>query len=141
MSKVKAYVSHSIRGKLGVAATEKQEMVNCDKATQFGKRLREEFPNIDFYIPGEHINLDLILREKKYVTVDQLLDVDCTIISRCSFLIVFAPDDYVSKGMKIEIDHCVFNKIPVISAIDGSYDEYVKRIIYAVNCHLTSMMR
>jgi len=140
-SKIRAYVSHSIRGKHGNKATNKQMEENNKKAIDFGELLNKEFPNIDFYVPAEHDELVLIAYRKGYMTEKQILDVDCDIISRCNFLIVFAPDDYISKGMQIEIDHAVFNSIPVISAIDGSYEQYFKRIVYAINCYLTSMLR
>ena len=141
MSKIRAYVSHSIRGKFGKAATEEQMEANNQKAIKFGRLLANEFPNVGFYVPGEHDEFVLIAYRWGVLTEKQILDIDCEIVSRCGFLIAYAPDDYVSKGMQIEIDHCVFNKIPVISAVDGSYDEYVKRILYAINCYLTSMLR
>jgi len=141
MSKIRAYVSHSIRGKFGSAATNEQMEANNQKAISFGKQLAKEFSGISFYIPGEHDEFVLIAYQKGDLTETQILDIDCDIVSRCNFLVVYSPDDYISKGMQIEIDHCVFNNIPVISAIDGSYDEYVKRIVYAINCHLTSMLR
>lgn len=140
-NKIRAYVSHSIRGKFGNAATEEQVQTNNQKAIEFGKQLAGEFPNINFYVPGEHDEFVLIAYRWGVLTEKQILDIDCEIVSRCNFLIAYSPDDYISKGMKREIDHCVFNKIPVISAIDGSYKEYYKRICYAVNCHLMSMMR
>ena len=141
MSKIKAYVSHSIAGKYAEEATTKQKLANCDKAILFGKQLAKEFPNIDFYIPGKHEIFVIIALEKDYLTLEQVLDIDCSIVSQCNFIVVFSPDDYISKGMQIEIDHAVYSNIPVISAIDGSYEEYYKRIVYAINCHLTSMLR
>ena len=139
--KIRAYVSHSIRGKFGKAATDEQRKENSDRAIEFGRVLRAEFPTIDFYIPGEHYEIDTIAFRKGYMTEGQILDIDCIIISRCNFMIVYAPDDYIGEGMNIEIDHCVFNNIPVISAVDGTYKEYVARLIHAVNCQLISMLR
>ena len=141
MDKIRAYISHTIRGKYGMKATNKQRKENSEKCIAFGNVLRKEFSNVDFYIPGEHHEIDTIAYRKGYMTEKQILDIDCIIISRCNFMVVYSPDDFVSKGMQIEIDHCVANNIPIISAIDGTYEEYVKKIIYAVNCHLTSMMR
>jgi len=141
MSKIRAYVSHSIRGKFGKDATFEQMEANNKKAIGFGKELVKEFPNIDFYVPADHDEFVLEAYKRGYVGEKEVLDVDCVIISKCNFIVVFSPDDYISKGMQIEIDHAVFNKIPVISAIDGTYKEYYKRIVYAVNCHLISMLR
>ena len=140
-SKIRAYVGHSIRGKFGNKATEEQMEANNQKAIGFGKQLAGEFPNIDFYVPGCHDEFVLIAYKKEYLTEKQILDVDCDIISRCGFLVVFAPDDYISRGMKIEIDHAVLNNIPVILAVDGDYDSYFKKIVYGINCHLVSMLR
>ena len=141
MSKIRAYISHSIRGKQGVAATDAERKENSGKAISFGNVLRDEYPMIDFYIPGECCEMDTILIKENYLLEEQILEIDCIIISRCNFIVVFSPDDYISKGMQIEIDYAVKHSIPVISAIDGSYEEYFQRIVYAVNCHLTSMMR
>lgn len=141
MSKIRTYVSHSIRGKFGNAATEEQMKANNQKAIDFGKLLANEFLIIDFYVPGEHDEFVLIAYKKDYVTEEQILDVDCDIVSRCNFLVVYSPDDYISKGMQIEIDHAVKSHIPVISAVDGSYEEYYKKIVCAINCHLTSMLK
>ena len=140
-SKIRAYISHTIRSKYGAGATDKQRKDNCNKAILFGNKLRKEFPNVDFYIPGEHHEIDTIAYRKGYMIEEQILDIDCEIVSRCNFLIVYSPDDYVSKGMQIEADHCVLNKIPVIAAVDGDDEQYFKRIVYGINCHLTSMLR
>jgi len=141
MSKIRAYVSHSIRGKYGATATQEQMEANNQKALGFGRELAGEFSGVDFYIPAVHDEFVLIAYRKGYLTEKQILDVDCDIVSKCNFLVVFAPDDYISKGMGIEIGHAVENNIPIISAVDGTYKEYYKRIVYAINCHLTSMMR
>lgn len=141
MSSIRAYISHTIRGKYGVGATDVQRKENSDKCISFGNALRKEFPMIDFYIPGEHHEIDTISFRKGYMTEEQILDIDCEIISRCNFIVIFSPDDYVSTGMQIEIDHAIKSSIPVISAIDGTYEEYFNRIVYAINCHLTSMLR
>lgn len=140
-NKIRAYISHTIRGKYGVAATNEQRKENSEKCISFGNALRKEFPNIDFYIPGEHHEIDTIAYRKGYMTEEQILDIDCVIISRCNFIVVFSPDDFISTGMKIEIDHAVKNSIPVVVAVDGDYDSHFRKIVYGINCHLTSMLR
>jgi len=141
MKEVRAYISHTIRGKHGIGATDTQRKENSEKCISFGNALRKEFPNVDFYVPGEHHEIDTISYRKGYMTEEQILDIDCTIISRCNFIVILSPDDYISKGMQIEIDHAVENNIPIISAVDGTYEEYYKKIVCAINCHLISMMR
>lgn len=141
MSKIRAYITHPIRNKNTYTATKEEKNKNSERAVIFGKAIRIEFPTIDFYIPGEHIEIDNIAIDKNYLTDKQILDIDCTILSKCNFIVVFAPDDYISKGMKVEMDYAIKYNIPIISAVDGSYEEYCKRIVYAINCHLTSMIR
>lgn len=141
MSEIRAYISHTIRGKHGVEATDEQRKENSEKCVSFGIALRKEFPMIDFYIPGEHHEIDTISFRKGYMTEEQILDIDCEIISRCNFIVVFSPDDYISKGMQIEIDYAVEHNIPVIAAVDGDYDSHFKKIVYGINCYLTSYMR
>jgi hypothetical protein len=140
-NKIRAYISHTIRGKQGVGATNDERREASERAIVFGNALRKEFPNIDFYIPGEHHEIDTLAYRKGYMTEEQILDIDCEIILRCSFIIVFSPDDYISKGMKIEIDYAVENNIPVVVAVDGDYDSHFRKIVYGINCHLTSMMK
>ena len=141
MSKIRAYVSHAIRGKHGKDATIEQMEANNQKAIEFGVALRKEFSNVEFYIPADHDEFVLEAYKKGYVGEKEVLDVDCIIISKCNFLIVYSPDDYISRGMQIEVDYATLHNIPIISAIDGTYEEYYKKIVCAINCHLTSMMR
>ena len=140
-NKIRTYVTHSIRGKFGKDATLEQMEANNQKAIEFGITLREEFPMIDFYIPGDHDEFVTISYTKGYLNEKTILEIDCDIVLKCNFLTVFSPDDYISKGMKIEIDYAVDNNIPVILAVDGDYDSHFKKIVYGINCHLTSMLR
>ena len=141
MDKLKVYISHSIRGKMGEAATKEYMDANNKKAIAFGDALGKEFPNISFHVPGAYEDFVGPAYRKGHLTEKQILDIDCDIISNGSFIVVFSPDDYISRGMKVEVDYATLHNIPIISAIDGSYEEYYKRIVYAINCHLTSMLR
>ena len=141
MDKLKVYISHSIRGKMGEAATKEYMDANNKKAIAFGDALGKEFPNISFHVPGAYEDFVGPAYRKGHLTEKQILDIDCDIISRSNFIIVFSPDDYISRGMKVEVDYATLHNIPIISAIDGSYEEYFQRIVYAINCHLTSMLR
>jgi len=141
MNKIRAYISHSIRGKMGDKATKEYMDANNKKAIAFGDALSKKFPNISFHIPGAYEEFVGPAYRKGHLSEKQILDIDCDIISRCNFLVVFAPDDYISKGMRIEIDYAVDNNIPVIVAVDGDYDSHFKKIVYGINCHLTSTLR
>ena len=140
-NEIQVYISHSIRGKMGNDATKEYMDINNKKAIAFGKTLSEEFPNINFHVPGAYEEFVGPAYRKGHLTEKQILDIDCDIISDGRFIVVFAPDDYISKGMKIEIDYATLHNIPIISAIDGTYEEYYKKIVCAVNCYLTSMLR
>jgi hypothetical protein len=111
---VKVYVSHSIRGKKGVNATEADMRCNNDLAIIFGKALRRKFPGINFYVPGDHDEFVLIAYKEMYLNEKQILDIDCKIVQQCAFVIAFSPDGYLSRGMKVEIEYAGENGIPVI---------------------------
>ena len=140
-NRIKVYISHSIRGKMGDAATKEYMDANNKKAIAFGETLSKEFPNISFHVPGAYEEFVGPAYRKGHLTEKQILDIDCDIISDGSFIVVFSPDDFISKGMKVEIDYALKHNIPVISAIDGAPAEYLHRTICAINCHLTSMLR
>lgn len=138
---IKAYISHSIQGKWGVNATAEQMRSNNEKAKKFGRFLAEAFPSIEWYVPGEHDEFVMIAHKKGYITRKQILDVDCGIINGCNFMVVFSPDDYISRGMQVEVDHCQKTGKRIISAVDGNYHEYCQRIVEAINCYLITLMR
>lgn len=114
MNQIRVYVSHSIRGKKGKDATLEDMEANNQKAIKFGKRLREQFPNIDFYIPGDHDEFVTIAYICGFLNETQILDVDCEIVQRCNFLIAYAPDNHISNGMQVEVNYAHTNNIPVV---------------------------
>lgn len=111
---LKVYVSHSIRGKKGINATDEDMRHNNDLAIIFGRALRRRFPGVDFYVPGDHDEFVIIAYREKYLTEKQILNVDCQIVKNCNFMVAFSPDGYLSKGMKVEIEFAGENVIPVI---------------------------
>lgn len=113
MSKTRAYVSHSIRGKYGKDATKKQMEENNNKAMEFAKLLRKQFTTIDFYIPAEHDEFVLEAYTHKRITENEILETDCNIIAKCNFMIVYSPDNYISHGMQYEVHFATDNNIPL----------------------------
>lgn len=89
-------------GKFGKKATPEQIAKNCKKAIEFGKWLRKTFPSVEFYIPAEHENFVTPCYRKGYLTIKQILEIDCEIISKCDGMLIYAPDDFISNGMKVE---------------------------------------
>lgn len=113
MKKIKIYCSHSIRGKFGLDATPEQMEVNCKIALQFGVLLNMNIGRVDWYVPAEHEEFVGIAYQKGYLTEHQILDVDCAILDKCRALLVFDPDNYISRGMQVEIDYADSHSIPV----------------------------
>jgi len=133
---IKVYVSHSIRGKKGINATDEDMRRNNDLAIIFGKALRRKFSGVEFYVPGDHDEFIIITYRKKYLSEKQILEVDCEIVQGCNFVIAYTPDDYLSRGMKVEIEYANGNGIPVITV--GNLD---KSGITSINRQLQNSMR
>lgn len=110
----KIYVSHSIRGKFGATATEEQMIANCERAVNFGRLLRLNFPQIEWYVPAEHDDFVRRAYKKNYLTESEILDVDCDILKTCNGLLVYSPDEFISTGMKIEMDYALSNEMNVV---------------------------
>ena len=104
-SKFSIYMSHSIRGIKGAAATRGDMDANNQKAMNFGAELKQAFPNIDFYIPAEHDEFVLVAYEKHYVNESNILNVDCTIINSRNMVLTWSPDQFISNGMMTELIH------------------------------------
>ena len=127
MSQIKVYVSHSIRGKMGKAATPEYMQDNNNKAIVFGQELRREFPTVNFYVPGDHDEFVLLAFLAKYLNEKQILDVDCMIVDKCNFVIAYTPDGFISGGMQVEINYANLHDIPVL-VIDGASNNGLKTI-------------
>jgi hypothetical protein len=113
-NKVRIYLSHSIRGVKGADATDEDMRSNNLRATNFGIQLRAIFPDIDFYVPGDGDEFVMIAYRKKYLDENKILDVDCEIVDACNAILVFAPDQFVSNGMMVEIQHANATHKPVL---------------------------
>lgn len=110
----RAYVSHSIRGKLGVNATSESMAENNRKAHEAAVLMRCVLPEVHFYVPGEHDEIIVILFRDGRLREEDILWADCEIIRRtCNILIAWAPDGFISTGMGIEIKFAQDYDIPV----------------------------
>lgn len=104
MNKVTAYFSHSIRGPAGKDASDKIVEKNCAKAKEVAAWIRENIPEIDLYVPAEHEDFVGICWRQKYLTEDQILEIDCIILERQDFHIVHKVDGWLGGGIGIEIN-------------------------------------
>jgi nucleoside 2-deoxyribosyltransferase len=113
---MRVYCSHSIQGKYGINATLAQMKENCDVAIALADQLRAALPDIEFYVPAEHEDFVGLAYRHGYLTIEQILDVDCKIIDTCDAVIVFVPDgDELQGGREVEYNHAIFQTIPVIT--------------------------
>ena len=122
MNVYRIYMSHWIRGPKGIHATYKDIRDNLDKNIAIGTEIKaylldwekmDGFPKIDLYIPAEHDEFVQIAFDKKYVSEEQILDVDCTIIDKCQLVIALG-DHSKSRGMKIELDYATENGVAIL---------------------------
>jgi len=126
----KIYMSHWIRGPKGVNATVEDIKENIKNNIIIGTIIKsylidwekmDGLPKCHLYVPAEHDEFVQIAFEKHYVSEQEILDVDCSIIDSCDLLLVYG--DYMSsRGMKVEIEHALSVGIPVyyMSTIDAS---------------------
>ena len=114
--KNRVYVSHSIRGKLGVNATPESMAENNKLAHEAVLMMRLVIPEIDFYVPGEHDEVISLLYQDGRLGEKDIMWADCELIKRtCKVMIVFTPDGFISAGMQIEIDYAREHCIPVFT--------------------------
>jgi len=133
---MRAYLSHSIRGKKGQDATDEDMMKNNRKAIEFAENIRSLFPCLDLYVPAEHDEFVLNAYRRGYLGEPEILDVDCMIVQTCNFLIALAPEGYISRGMQVEIDYANTHGIPVV-VVDG----YTGTAADVITAKLHDMMR
>jgi len=98
-----AYLSHPIRGIKGDSATREDMEENNRRACAFAARVREAYPSLDLYCPGEHDELVMRAFERGFITESEILGVDVDLLSRRDFLIAYAPESHISHGMAVEI--------------------------------------
>lgn len=109
------YVSHSIRGAKGEAATPTDTKKNCDKIIQVCKIIQEALPSVDLYVPAEHEDFVSIVFYDGYLSEQQVLEIDCKIIDNCDGVIIYCPpDDPICGGRTIEREHAIATSKPVL---------------------------
>lgn len=104
MDKVTAYFSHSIRGPAGKDATDAVVERNCKEAARVAVWIRENIPELELYVPAEHEDFVHICWKDLYLTEDQILEIDCKILGRRDFHIVYEVDGWLGGGIAVEIE-------------------------------------
>lgn len=118
MNKIRAYISHPIRGRAGNKATDKDIAINCGKAICVGAVLEICIPDLELYVPAKHDEFVLRAYRKNYVDEHQILDIDCDIIGERDLLIIYNWQNYLSNGMVTEINYAKKHGILIYSFME-----------------------
>ncbi len=114
MSNYRAYLSHAIRGKEGENCAEGTQRKYCDAAIALGNEIRAACPWLDLYIPAEHEDFVQKAYNKKYLDVDQILEIDCDIVKNCGVIVIYVPEgNELQGGRLVEHDFAVNECMPV----------------------------
>ena len=125
---MKVYLSHKIRGDQGKNASNVYMKKNCDKAIEIANKIRKAISSLEIYCPGEHEFplVNLIIR-KNYLTIEQILEIDCSIIDRCDAVIVYVPEgDRIQGGRWIEYQYAKEHHKPIWKFSD--VDDIINRL-------------
>lgn len=113
------YISHCIRGKDGIDATDETMAKNSKAARDYAAAVRVLYPDHEFYCPGEHEDFIAKAYRNGDLSEEVILRIDCEIVSTCGAVLVFLlPDKHISRGMRVEIDYAVQQGLSVYSS-DG----------------------
>jgi 2-hydroxy-3-keto-5-methylthiopentenyl-1-phosphate phosphatase len=118
MQKIKVYLSHCISDD-GVL-TEEIMQKNCQIAIDFADFLRKQFPILDIYVPAEHEDFVHRVYAEKVLTIEQILQIDCAVLSTKDVVIALTKNGALSEGMKKETTFAKSENIPVFYCEDGS---------------------
>lgn len=102
------YFSHRISNGSHKTSAEEQRKY-CEEAVQVAEDIKERLTgDIEIYVPGADSE-KFVSRaiDSGFMTIEQVLDVDCQIIDSCDAVIcrVESIGDQLQGGRKIEVDH------------------------------------
>lgn len=113
-TEITAYLSHCIRANKENPSI-KEMLFNNNKAIILANELRKTFPFLDVYVPAENNEFDLAISKGKYLTTDQILEIDCKILEKRDLLLVYDWQVNLSAGQKVEVFHAGKIGIPMIT--------------------------
>jgi len=113
-TKITAYLSHCIRANKENPSI-KEMLFNNNKAIILANELRKTFPFLDIYVPAENNEFDLEISGGKYLTTDQILEVDCKILEKRDLLLLYNWQKSMSAGQEVEFFHAGKLGIPIIT--------------------------
>ena len=110
---VHAYLSHPIRGSGVDKASKKTQISNGEKAATVARELERLIPGLKIYCPGDAEKFTFYSYSLGFLTDEQILDIDCRIISDGDLLLSYDFD--TSHGVKIEKTFARESGIPIYS--------------------------
>jgi hypothetical protein len=116
-------MSHPIRGIKGDKATREEMEANNRRACEFAAKVRQAYPSLELYCPGEHDEFVMAAYRRGLITEHEILGVDVDLLAQRDFLIVYAPESHISHGMAFEIRAAhAGHKVVVIVVGDDSLE-------------------
>jgi len=101
------YLSHKISD--GCKNDIKTQEENCKRAVAVGKCIEYNITKgkIDIYIPGGYSERFVGKAYRKgYMTVEQILEIDCDILAECDIVLCYIPEgDELNGGRKVEVKY------------------------------------
>ena len=130
---MRVYFSHAMRGKAGDGASDSVQLTNNEVALLLAKKLRKRLPNIEVYVPAESEPFVKAAFEHEYLTIVQILELDCEIIDGCDVVVVYVPKgDEMQGGRLVEHDHAIntCKQVCVYSDLNKAVDFIEERYNY-----------
>jgi hypothetical protein len=95
----------------GSDATHEDMDLNCERIISIAKYLRTQLSgDIEIYVPAEHEEFVQISYDKGWLTEEQILEIDCDIISRGDVVLCHVQEslgDELQGGREIEVKHAI----------------------------------
>jgi len=102
---MKIYLSRRISG--GMEDPIEAFAENCRIAREIGQAIKEVIPSTELYVPGgptEEFVAKAFL--KGFLTVSQIIEIDCDIIGTCDLVVCYVPEgDILQGGRKEEVEY------------------------------------
>jgi len=115
MIKVSTYFSASIRGKKGSKATKRNILRNIEAGKKVAAQIRKFFGSmLEIYCPHDQDELIQILWNNRKISVWDILEGDCEIVSKKQILLVWAPKGFISNGMAKEVKTAKEKNISIV---------------------------
>jgi len=132
--KIRVYCSHYVRGPKGPKATDGDMRLNCKRAVEHGLKLEATFSGVGFYVPGAVDEPIAIAYKEKYLTEQQILEIDCRVISTCQAVLLLIWGEHLSRGMQIEVDYAKAHNIPIFRTDElKNFGKFVEKLCQT-NC-------